>query len=320
MDAIRQSVADDLAAVNALIIRELHSDVDLVENIGHYIVEGGGKRARPLLVLLTANTLGACGENHIALAAVIEFIHTATLLHDDVVDVSALRRGRATANARWGNAPSVLVGDFIYSRAFQLLVRMADSEILALLADTTNRIAEGEVLQLQNVGDPDIAEADYYEVIERKTAILFQAASLGAAILARADAATRAASARFGYHLGMAFQIADDVLDYCGSADEMGKNVGDDLAEGKATLPLLRAMATVGEGERELIHSAIAGKDSSRLAAIIDAVKSSGAIDYCRERAHHHVRTAVIALQALPEGDHRTQLHRLVESAADRIN
>ena len=243
MDYISPAIRDDFAAVNRLVIERLHSDVALVESIGQYIVEGGGKRMRPLITLLCARALGYAGKQHVELAAVIEFLHTATLLHDDVVDVSALRRGRATANANWGNAPSVLVGDFIYSRAFQVLVGIGDMQILRLLSDTTNTIAEGEVEQLARAGDPDATEAQYTQIIGKKTAVLFAAAAEGAAILAGAAPGTRAAMRDYGMNLGLAFQLIDDVLDYTGDPQEMGKNLGDDLAEGKPTLPLIHAIA-----------------------------------------------------------------------------
>ena len=231
------AVGDDFEAVNQLIVHQLHSDVGLVENIGQYLVDAGGKRLRPLLVLLAARACGYQGSNHIALAAIIEFIHTATLLHDDVVDTSDLRRGRATANARWGNGPSVLVGDFLYSRAFQMMVALGEMEIMAILADTTNIISEGEVQQLLNAGNDTVSEADYLAVIDKKTARLFAAAAQTGAVLAGAQPGLCDQLARYGHHLGMAFQLADDALDYQGNSDELGKNIGDDLAEGKPTLP-----------------------------------------------------------------------------------
>jgi len=235
----------DFLAVNDMIMSQLHSDVDLVENIGEYIVEGGGKRLRPLVVLLSALACGFKSEetnDHVKLACIIEFIHTATLLHDDVVDTSDLRRGRPTANAKWGNSPTVLVGDFLYSRAFQMLVQLGRMDIMKLLADTTNTIAEGEVQQLINAGDPGVEESNYIEVIYKKTAILFEAATSGGASIAGQDGTQIEAFANYGKHLGMAFQLQDDVLDYMGNVEEMGKNVGDDLAEGKPTLPLIYVM------------------------------------------------------------------------------
>ena len=239
MQDIRETVASEFEQVNALIIEQLHSDVDMVENIGHYIVDAGGKRLRPLLTLLTGAALGECSADHIKFAAVIEFIHTATLLHDDVVDISSLRRGRPTANAEFGNAPSVLVGDFLYTRAFQLMVQLKDMDILEHMADTTNTIAEGEVLQLVRAGDPDTSEEQYLDVITRKTAILFAAACYGAATLSGESEDMRQAMHSLGLNLGIAFQMIDDVLDYEGDPATMGKNVGDDLTEGKPTLPLI---------------------------------------------------------------------------------
>ncbi|MDP6971728.1 MAG: polyprenyl synthetase family protein, partial [Pseudomonadales bacterium] len=236
-------VAEDFDAVNHLIPRQLTSDVDMVEEIGRYIVDSGGKRLRPLLVLLGARCCGYEGKDHRTLAAIIEFLHTATLLHDDVVDTSTLRRGRATANALWGNAPSVLVGDFLYSRAFQLMVELADMNIMTILSDATNTIAEGEVLQLSRVGDSSLDEADYMEVIRCKTAMLFQAASHTAAVLASDDAAEISSLREFGVQFGLAYQLVDDWLDYAGDTATMGKNVGDDLVEGKLTLPLIHALA-----------------------------------------------------------------------------
>src|SRR5690606_26031545 len=234
-----EPVQSDFEAVNQLIIEQLHSDVELVENIGHYLVESGGKRLRPLLTLLASGALGYQGREHLKLATIIEFIHTATLLHDDVVDVSSLRRGRLTANAKWGNAPSVLVGDFLYSRAFQLMVDIGDVDIMRILADTTNTVSEGEVQQLVNAKDPDVGEDAYFQVIHKKTAILFAAAAETAGVLAQAPAEQRQALHAYGYHIGMAFQLVDDLLDYSGDSESLGKNVGDDLAEGKPTLPLI---------------------------------------------------------------------------------
>ena len=228
----------EFAAVNDLIVSSLHSDVDLVENIGHYIVESGGKRLRPLLVLLSAMANDYRGQQHVAVAAVIEFIHTATLLHDDVVDVSALRRGRQTVNSQWGNAPSVLVGDFLYSRAFQMLVEIGSLPIMAIIADASNLISEGEVQQMANAGNPEIGESTYNEVIYKKTAVLFEASARIGGILAGQCEQQMAA---FGKHLGMAFQITDDILDYRGVVGDIGKNIGADLGEGKMTLPLIYA-------------------------------------------------------------------------------
>ncbi len=308
----------DFLAVNELILEKLHTDVELVGNIGHYIVEGGGKRLRPLVVLLSALSCGYKGKDHIALATIVEFIHTATLLHDDVVDTSEMRRGRITANAEWGNAPAVLVGDFLYSRAFQMLVGLGSMPIMGILADTTNTIAEGEVQQLINAGDPDTTEENYLEVIRKKTAILFEAATRGGAVLAGADSATVQALQKYGLHLGMAFQIQDDVLDYQGDADELGKNVGDDLSEGKPTLPLIYGMANGSEQQVELIRRAISQRDVSLLEQVVSVVRETGGLDYTRALAKSHVTSAQEQLNALPDSGYRQAMHELAEFALTR--
>ena len=284
---LRDVVADDFKAVNQYVIDQLYSEVELVESIGHYIVEAGGKRMRPLLVLLAAKSCGIQHDKHIPMAAVIEFIHTATLLHDDVVDMSTLRRGRPTVNAEWNNPSSVLVGDFIYSRAFQVLVRIGSLRIMEIIADTTNKIAEGEVLQLLAKSNPESTEADYMRVIENKTAILFKAAAECGAILADADQDTADALGRFGMHIGTAFQLIDDVLDYRGDTEALGKNVGDDLAEGKPTLPLLYAMANSGPEAVDLIKRSLAAETVSpeQLQDVINIVVDSGALTYTQDLA-----------------------------------
>jgi len=302
MQQIRSSVAGEFEAVNRLIIEQLHSDVPMVENIGHYIVDAGGKRLRPLLSLLCGAAFGKCSERHVTFAAIIEFIHTATLLHDDVVDISSLRRGRATANAEFGNAPSVLVGDFLYTRAFQLMVQLQDMDVLRHMADTTNTIAEGEVLQLARAGNPDLSEADYLEVITRKTAVLFAAACYGSAALSGRPPAERRQMAEFGLNLGIAFQMIDDVLDYEGDPKTMGKNVGDDLTEGKTTLPLIRVMDQGSDGERELVRSAIINKSAAALPAIMAAVVRCGGTTYTRQQAQRYHDEAQGALTGLPQG------------------
>lgn len=320
MESIYNPVRSDFETVNALIHKQLSSDVPLVERIGHYIVDSGGKRLRPLLVLLSAGALGYRGEQHASLATVIEFLHTATLLHDDVVDTSELRRGKTTANSRWGNAPSVLVGDFLYSRSFQMMVEIGSMRVMQLLSDATAVIAEGEVLQLVNSRNPDLSEKQYMTVIHNKTAMLFQAASHSASVLAEADPDTEAALRDYGCHLGMAFQIVDDMLDYQGDPKEMGKNVGDDLAEGKATLPLIRAMA-MGTGEQQmLIRRAIREGGLDDLEAILDAVQSTGALDYSLERAHAHARQADACLETLAPSPHRDAMAQLVRLAVDRAS
>ena len=318
MQAIRQSVAADFDAVNTLIIDELHSDVGLVESIGHYIINAGGKRIRPLLVLLMAKALGDINESHRQLSAVIEFIHTATLLHDDVVDVSTLRRGKETANAKWGNAPSVLVGDFIYSRAFQLMVRMGHLDIMRLMADTTNLVAEGEVLQLENAGKPETTEKAYYEVIKRKTAALFQAATEGAALLSGKDQDGIAACSAYGYHLGMAFQLIDDVLDYSGNPEQLGKNIGDDLAEGKPTLPLIRIMQVAPERDAAIVRQALSHKSADNIEAISKLIRETGALDYTRSAALQHRSAAIEAVERVSSFESRAELLRLLELAINR--
>ncbi len=304
--------------VNDLIVSQLHSDVGLVENIGQYIIDAGGKRLRPLLVLLSANSCGYQGDHHIALAAIIEFIHTATLLHDDVVDTSDLRRGRATANARFGNAPSVLVGDFLYSRAFQMLVAIGDMDIMRIIADTTNIISEGEVQQLINAGNPDTTEDAYNEVIRKKTAQLFEAATHTGAVLAGVDASQSNAMRLYGHHLGMAFQLVDDALDYNGNTAELGKNVGDDLAEGKPTLPLIHAMKHGTKNQAELIRAAITEGGIDQLDDILEAIHATGALDYTLERAGQHAQTAKACLEGIPDSDELRAMSMLADFALNR--
>jgi octaprenyl-diphosphate synthase len=320
MQQIRNLVTEEFSAVNHLIIDKLHSEVGLVENIGQHLINAGGKRLRPLLVLLTAAACGYQGDKHIRLAVVIEFLHTATLLHDDVVDVSDLRRGLPTANAKWGNAPSVLVGDFIYSRAFQIMVSMGDIRIMELLSDTTNRIAEGEVLQLMKSGDASTTEAQYLEVIKNKTAVLFAAATQGAGILAKTSEETASALYNYGLHLGMAFQLIDDVLDYTGNPEETGKNIGDDLSEGKPTLPLIQAIKKGTTAQAQLVKSAIINKDVSKLDDIIAAVTESGALLYTKEQALKHSQSACQSLAVLPESDYKNALVQLSKMAVERVN
>ncbi|MDX1634703.1 MAG: polyprenyl synthetase family protein [Marinobacter sp.] len=313
-------VSDDFSRVNELITRRLASNVPMVEKIAQYIVESGGKRLRPLLVLLTTGALGYRGDDHLKLAAVIEFLHTATLLHDDVVDTSDLRRGRTTANARWGNAPSVLVGDFLYSRAFQMMVELESLPIMETLSNATAVIAEGEVQQLMNIKNPDLTEAQYMEVIHNKTAMLFEAASHTAALLAGASAEDTAAMARYGKHVGLAFQLVDDVLDYRGDARAMGKNVGDDLAEGKATLPLIHAMAHGGDDARTLIRRAIRQGGLDDLPGIVATVESTGALDYTLQQALDQAARALKCLDNLPDSNHKAALALLTEVAVARAS
>lgn len=315
---IQQIVAEDFAALNRTVVDQLHSEVPLIESIGHYIIEAGGKRMRPVLVLLTSRNLGYQGSDHVELATVIEFLHTATLLHDDVVDMSEMRRGRPTANTRWDNPSSVLVGDFIYSRAFELLVNIGDMPIMDVMASTTNKISEGEVLQLVNQRNPNATEADYMQVIRNKTAILFAAACKSAAILAGADDHIRENLHQFGLEVGLAFQLIDDVLDYTGSSATMGKNVGDDLAEGKPTLPLIHTMQHGSAADRELITRAITSGGLDQLDTIIAAVQASGALDYTREKASACIDTALKCLDCLPDNQYRTGLAQVAEAALNR--
>lgn len=303
-------IADDMRSVDGVIRERLRSDIALIGTIGEYIIGGGGKRLRPAVLLLIARALGYRGTAHTQLAAVIEFIHTATLLHDDVVDESDLRRGRATSNAMFGNAASVLVGDFLYSRSFQMMVDAGSMHVMRILADATNRIAEGEVLQLMNVHDPSVDEARYLMVVERKTATLFEAAARIGAVLAGADPSTEAACARYGASLGTAFQMIDDVLDYSGNADDIGKRLGDDLREGKTTLPLIHALRSSTPADRTLVERAIreGGGDFAEIAQI---VRASGSLDYARGRAEEESALAFEALEALPDSEFKQSLLEL---------
>ena len=324
---IRQPVTAELEATDRLIVENLQSDVDLVENIGHYIVDAGGKRLRPLLALLAAKCADPtqhCAPNSasstVMFAAVIEFIHTATLLHDDVVDLSALRRGRPTANAEFGNAPSVLVGDFLYTRAFQLLVELGDMAIMRDMAATTNTIAAGEVLQLVRAGNPDTTEAQYLEVITRKTAILFASACYGAGVLTQQPQPILEALKQFGLNTGIAFQIFDDVLDYTGDPAEMGKNVGDDLNEGKPTLPLIHVLTTGNEEQRKLVEHAIRAKTSADMDAIMVAVEDCGSLDYAGRIAADYQQLALDALQLLPQNPSRDAMAEIAGLATRRTS
>jgi octaprenyl-diphosphate synthase len=318
MQQIRATVAREFEQVNQLIVEQLHSNVPMVENVGHYIVDAGGKRLRPLLVLLSAAALGHCDDAHIKFAAIIEFIHTATLLHDDVVDLSSLRRGRPTANAEFGNAPSVLVGDFLYTRAFQLMVQLGDMDILRHMANTTNTIAEGEVLQLTRAGDANTTEAQYLDVISRKTAILFAAGCYGAATLGGEDEQTRQALSEFGLNLGIAFQMIDDVLDYEGDPETMGKNVGDDLTEGKATLPLIHTLLEGSAAEQALVRHAITVKTSEKIDDVVAAVRRCGSLDYTRAQARHYHDMALARLAQLPASAARTALEQITDLSINR--
>lgn len=313
-----EPVAGDFAAVNQLILDQLHSRVPLVEKIGHYIISAGGKRLRPLVVLLSARACGADSSEQHSLAAIIEFLHTATLLHDDVVDTSDLRRGRSTANALWGNAPSVLVGDFLYSRAFEMMVALGNMQVMQILANATNVIAEGEVLQLSKVRDANTDEATYMEVIRSKTAMLFEAASHSAAVLAGAKTDQVEALREFGDALGIAFQLMDDLLDYSGDAAEMGKNVGDDLAEGKPTLPLIYTMRQGTEEQAALVRQAIQKGGTDDITPIREAVTASGALDYTARLAQQHADRAIALLDTLPASEYRDALEQLARFAVKR--
>ena len=311
-------VADDMRQVDALIRARLGSDVALVRQVAEYIVAGGGKRLRPALLLLAAGALGCRGPACHELAAVVEFIHTATLLHDDVVDESQLRRGRRTANAAFGNAASVLVGDFLYSRAFQMMVGLDNLRVMRVLADATNTIAEGEVLQLMNCHDPDVDEARYLDVVRRKTAKLFEAAARLGGILGGAAPALEQGLAAYGMHLGTAFQVVDDVLDYSGAAQETGKSLGDDLAEGKPTLPLIRVMQAGSPEQRALVQRAIREGGREEFALVLAAIQSTRALDYARNAARREADAASRAIEALAPSAHRESLLELAAFAVSR--
>jgi len=316
----RDLAAPDMRRVDGMIRQRLHSDVVLINAIAEHIVGGGGKRLRPALHVLAAHAAGYEGDAHIELAAVIEFIHTATLLHDDVVDGSDLRRGRKTANAAWGNAASVLVGDFLYSRAFQMMVELDRMEVMRILADTTNSIAEGEVLQLLNIGKAETSEAAYMQVIERKTAVLFAAATQLGGVLAGLPHAQCLALRRYGMELGSAFQIADDLLDYVSDSATLGKNIGDDLAEGKPTLPLIYAIERSTPMQAELLRNAITSQRLAALDVIITAIRGTGALERTRAKAESHADAAHAALQGLPSSEYRDALAGLADYAVNRTS
>ncbi len=311
-------IADDMQAMDAVIARRLSTEVPLVSQVSQYIIAAGGKRLRPALLLLLCGALGYRGEQRFNLAAVVEFIHTATLLHDDVVDESALRRGRATANASFGNPASVLVGDFLYSRAFQMMVDAGDMRIMQTLAEATNIIAEGEVLQLMNMHDAGLSEEGYLRVIRSKTAKLFEASARLAALLAQAPADIELACADYGQALGTAFQVIDDVLDYDGDAEEMGKNLGDDLREGKATLPLIIAMQRGTADEQATIRQAIETGGTGQLAEIVAIVRKTGALQATRDAAAAEAQRAVQALAALGVNPYSEALLQLASQLLQR--
>lgn len=318
--AFYRVVADDFTAVDGIIRKQLVSRVPLVEKIGDYIISAGGKRLRPLLVLLAGRALGKQGDDLNLLSATIEFLHTATLLHDDVVDMSGMRRGRATANAQWGNAPSVLVGDFLYSRAFEMMVELGSMPVMQILSQATRVIAEGEVLQLSKVRDAGTTEETYMEVIRGKTAMLFEASTHSAAALCEASADHKAALQTFGDHLGIAFQLVDDLLDYRGDAATLGKNVGDDLAEGKPTLPLIVTMRDGTAEQADLVRKAIQQGGSQDLEGIRAAVEAAGALDYTARLARDYAERAIDSLQVLPDNEFRDALIELTRFAVARTH
>jgi octaprenyl-diphosphate synthase len=318
IDDINQLIADDMNKLNACIQTRLHSEVVLINQIGGHIINSGGKRLRPIIHLLSAKALAYKGTQHVDLSAIIEFIHTATLLHDDVVDNSDLRRGKDTANALWGNAVSVLVGDFLYSRAFEMMVEIDRMQIMGILSKATNTIAEGEVLQLLNCHDPDTTEERYLEVIHSKSAKLFEAASELAAVICDRPKEQQQAMAKSGMHLGCAFQLIDDVLDYTSSAEDMGKNLGDDLAEGKPTLPLIYTMQNGTDEHAQMVREAIKTGGLDKIEQIHDAIHRSGAIDYTSDCAKNEVKLAIEALSFLPESEYKEALIFLANFSVNR--
>ena len=318
LESLQTFLADDMQAVDHVIRERLHSDVALIRQVSEYIINSGGKRLRPALVLLSAGCFGYPGKAHYELAAVVEFIHTATLLHDDVVDESDLRRGRETANALFGNAASVLVGDFLYSRAFQMMVGVSNMEVMQILSDATNTIAEGEVLQLLNCHDPDIDEESYLRVIRYKTAKLFEAAGRLGAVIGGGNEAQKQALARYGMHLGTAFQLIDDVLDYSGDFLKTGKNIGDDLAEGKPTLPLLYAMKHGTPEQATSIRHAIQHGGLTEFQSVLAAIKDTRALQYTRVQAQREIKIASEAISELPDSKFKSALLQLAVFAIDR--
>ncbi len=318
LDTIQKLIEADIKAVDALIRRRLDSDVVLVRAIAEYIIGSGGKRLRPVLVLLAAGSGGYRGTAHLELAAVVEFIHTATLLHDDVVDESSLRRGKRTANAEFGNAASVLVGDFLYSRAFQMMVGVGSMRVMEVLADATNAIAEGEVMQLINARNADLDESQYFDVIQRKTARLFEAAARLGAIISGVPPMVEEGMARYGAHLGTAFQLIDDVLDYSGDVAETGKHLGDDLSEGKSTLPLIHVLEHGTPEQATVVRRAIEHGDATDFQKVLDAINSTGALNAVRARAAGEAALACSAIESLPPSNHKQCLLELASFAVER--
>jgi octaprenyl-diphosphate synthase len=318
IQAVYTLVADDMRAVNDVIGTRLRSDVALINQMGQYIINSGGKRLRPILVLLSGRAFGHSGRTHISLSAVVEFIHTATLLHDDVVDASEMRRGHETANSIWGNEASVLVGDFLYSRAFEMMVEVGNMEVMEIMAHATNTIAEGEVLQLLNCHDADTTEDRYLEVIRSKTAKLFEAAAELGAVISKQSSAERQAMRHYGIHLGTAFQLIDDVLDYSASPEQIGKNIGDDLAEGKPTLPLIYAMRNGTQEQATFIRQAVKDGGRGTIAEVIQAIEYTGAIAYTARAAQRESEKAMAALEAIPSSPYKDAMYALAAFAVQR--
>lgn len=317
-NSIKNLTISEAKAVDQLIINELSSDVILINQVGHYIIGNGGKRLRPMLLLLAAKALGGASDNHLALAAVIEFIHTATLLHDDVVDDSDRRRGKESANAVWGNAASVLVGDYLYSSAFEMMVRTGNMRVMEILSKTTTAIAEGEVLQLLNCNNPETTEEKYLEVISRKTAILFSAAARLGAVISNAPEKVEEGLAKYGQHLGIAFQLIDDALDYKANQEELGKNLGDDLAEGKPTLPLIYAIQHSNVSDASIVINAVKNGNRDAFNEVYAVVKSTRAIEYTERRANEEAQKAIDALSVLPDSNYKDALILLAKFSVQR--
>ncbi|PCJ31296.1 MAG: octaprenyl diphosphate synthase [Gammaproteobacteria bacterium] len=318
IQSIYSLIEDDMSAVDAMIQSRLQSDVVLINQLGHYIINSGGKRLRPALAILCARAAGYQGDQHINLATIIEFIHTATLLHDDVVDNSAMRRGRETANNLWGNEASVLVGDFLYTRSFEMMVEMDSMPLMKILSHTTNIISEGEVLQLLNCNDADVTEQNYLEVIHHKTAKLFESAGELGAVVSQASAEIERAMADYAMHLGSAFQLVDDLLDYSASSETIGKNIGDDLAEGKATLPLIYAMREGNEVQKQIIRTAIEQGQRDKIDEIIVIIQQTGAIDYTAQAAQNEIKRAKESLTNLAASPYKEALIGLADFAVQR--
>lgn len=320
IQAVQALIKQDREAVDQEIHRRLRSDIALINQLSGYLINSGGKRLRPIILLLSSKAFAYPGKDHILLAAVLEFIHTATLLHDDVVDASELRRGRSTANHVWGNEASVLVGDFLYSRAFEMMVEVGSLRVMEILAKTTNTIAEGEVMQLLNCHDPEITEAHYLAVVRRKTAKLFEAAAQLGAVLTKQAQPVEAAMAAYGIHVGTAFQLIDDVLDYQSDSGTLGKNIGDDLAEGKPTLPLIQALRTGDEAQRELLRTAIQSGGREHIQAVITAIESTGSLAYTARRAENEAMLAKQALSIIPDSPFKQALLELAHFSVHRTH